>query len=192
MLRALIAAAAIFWGETAAFACSCSPPESATEKRDIARRIATKAVAIVEVEPVSAADIKRQIGETYRIVKVEYGNAQTGLIRMARTFGMDGNGEGWMSATSCDVFPGYRKRVLLIPTGFAPRDGGKVVPAYTLPGEGCGQVLPVRDASADLITRGFVPVFSFGGSCEDYFFSDPGMIDLIREEARKMGLPLGS
>ena len=192
MRNVVLAALAAFALEGAAQACSCSPAESEAEKRDQARRIAMKAVAIVEVEPVSGADMQRAVGETYRIVKVEAGRAQLGEIRMARSFGIDPRtGERWMSATSCDVFPGYRKRVMLMRTGYQPQGGGDVVPAYTMPATQCGQLLPVKDASEHRTTRGYVPVYSFGGTCDDYALSDPGMIELIREEARRMKLPLG-
>ena len=187
--RIFLALAALVCLEGTALACSCSPPENAAEKRDQARRIAMKAIAIVEVEPVAPADFQGAVGETYRIVKVEAGQAQPGLIRMARSFGRDPKtGQWWMSATSCDVFPGYRKRVMLMRTGYQPEEGGDIVPAFTMPATQCGQVLPVKDATP---SSGFVPVYSFGGTCEDAVLSDPGMIDLIREEARRMKLPLG-
>ena len=176
----------------AAQACSCSPPENEAEKRDIARRIAMKTIAIVEVEPVSGPDMKRGIGDTYRIIKVEAGQAKLGEIRMARTFGTDPRtGEHWMTATSCDVFPNYRKRVLLMRVGYQPASGGEVVPASTMPGGQCGQVLPVKDAPANLQSSAYVPAYSFGGSCEDALLSEPEMIELIRKEARRMKLPLG-
>jgi len=192
MRNVLIAAAALLGVEGAAIACSCVALETDAEKRDQARRIAARAAAIVEVEPVSGPDVQRQLGETYRIVAVHHGRAQPGLIRMARSFGRDRTtGEPWMSGNSCEVFPGYRKRVLLVQTGFAPKAGGEVVPSYTYPGRLCGQLLPLRDAPPDLVSRGYEPVFSFGNSCQDYALSDAGMIDLILEEARKMGRPLG-
>lgn len=194
-MRSLVTVLCFFLGVTlhdATLACGCVAPETQAERRDIARRIAARYDAVVEVEPVSGADIKRQIGETYRIVKVEAGEAQPGLIRMARAFGVDRKtGEPWMAGSSCDVFPGYRKRVLLMKAGYAPQSGGDVVPLFTFPGKQCGQVLPVRDAPTGLVSRGYVPVFSFGGSCDDSFFGDPGAMDLIREEGRKMGRPLG-
>ena len=158
----------------------------------MARRIAMRAIAIVEVEPVSGPDMKRAVGETYRIVKVEAGQAQLGEIRMARSFGLDPQtGAYWMSATSCDVFPTDRKRVLLMKAGYQPEKGGNIVPAFTLGEKPCGQVLPVQDASASVQSGGFVPVYSFGGTCDDYLLSEPGMTDLIRSEARRMKLPLG-
>ena len=151
-----------------------------------------KAIAIVEVGPVAPADFQRGVGETYRIVKVEAGRATPGLIRMARSFSVDRQtGQRSMSATSCDVFPGDRKLVMLMRSGYQPEKGGDIVPAYTMPGNPCGQLLPVKDAPASLLSSGFVPVYSFGGSCDDYALSEPGMIDLIREEARRMKLPLG-
>lgn len=196
-MTALARLAAAFIGalsiHTAALACSCVGPQTDVERREIARRIAAKAIAIVEVEPVSGSDIQRQIGETYRIVEVEAGDAQPGLIRMARTFGFDRRtGERWMSDTSCDVFPGERSRVLLIKAGFAPEGGGEIVPLYTFPGQPCGQILPIRDAPADLVSSGHVPVFSFGSSCDHGFFREPWALELIRDEARKMGRPLGT
>lgn len=190
--RILLAALAAFALHGAAQACSCAPAESQAEKRDQARRIAMKAIAIVEVEPVSPADFQSAVGETYRILKVEVGRATPGLIRMARSFSVDRQtGQHTMIASSCDVFPGYRKRVMLMRTGYQPEKGGDIVPAYTMPGKPCGQLLPVKDAPVGLRSTGFVPVYSFGGSCDDYALSDPGMIDLIREEARRMKLPLG-
>lgn len=170
-----------------ALACSCAAPETDQEKRDYARFIAARAEAIVEVEPVAGADMQRQIGETYRIVRVVAGNAQPGLIRMARSFGRDAkSGEPWMGGTSCDVFPGQRKQVLLMRTGFAPKAGGSPVPAASPAEEDCPRVLPARDAPADLVARGYVPVFNFGGSCQDWFLSSPAL-ELIRAEGRKLG-----
>lgn len=190
--RILLAALAAFAVHGTAQACSCIATENPAEKREQARRIAMKAIAIVEVEPVSGPDMERAVGETYRILKVEAGRAQPGLIRMARSFGIDRQtGARWMGATSCDVFPGTRKRVMLMRTGYQPEKGGDIVPAYTMPGTQCGQILPIRDAPTDRQSRGYVPVYSFGGSCDDYALSEPGMIELIREEARRMRLPLG-
>jgi hypothetical protein len=187
----LLATLSAFAFHATAQACSCSPAESEAEKRDQARRIAMKAIAIVEVEPVSQADMQSAIGETYRVLKVEAGSAKPGIIRMARSFGIDRQtGSPWMSATSCDVFPTDRKRVLLMRAGYQREKGGDIVPAYTMPGTQCGQVLPVQDAPANLSSDGFVPVYSFGGTCDDYALSEPGMIDMIRQEARRMKLPL--
>ena len=185
-----IVSAVAFHG--AAQACSCSPAESEAEKRDQARRIALNAIAIVEVEPVSPADMKRGIGETYRIVKVDAGQAKLGEIRMARMFGTDQQtGQHWMSATSCDVFPDRRQRVLLMRTGYQPEDGGDIAPIYVTAGKPCGGVLPVTDAPPARQATGMVPVYSFGGTCDDYALSQPGMIELIRDEARRLKLPLG-
>lgn len=171
-----------------AIACSCAAPETDQEKRDYARFIAARAEAIVEVEPVAGPDMQRQIGETYRIVSVVAGNAQPGLIRMARSFGRDQkSGEPWMGGSSCDVFPGQRKQVMLMRTGYAPKSGGPPVPAFALPGKSCGQILPIKDAPGNLVSRGYVPVFSFGGSCQDWFLGSPGAVELIREEGRKLG-----
>jgi hypothetical protein len=173
-----------------AIACSCAAPETAAERREYARFIAARAEAIVEVEPVAGPDMARQIGDSYKIIRVIAGNAQPGLIRMARSFGRDPrSGEPWMGGTSCDVFPSSRKQVMLVRTGYAPEGGGPIVPAFTLPGKPCGQQLPIRDAPAELVSRGSVPVFSFGGSCQDWFLGEPGAVDFVREEARKMGRP---
>jgi hypothetical protein len=184
----LFCAAAMISMASPAIACSCSAPETLKEKRDYARFIATRAEAIVEVEPVAGADLPRQIGETYKIIRVAAGNARPGLIRMARSFGRDHlSGEPWMGGSSCDVFPGQRKQVMLMRTGYAPQAGGPPVPAVTLPGKACGQALPIMDATADLVSRGYVPVFSFGGSCQDWFLGSPGALELVREEGRKLG-----
>jgi len=154
----------------------------------MARRIAMRAIAIVEVEPVSGPDMKQAIGDVYRIVKVEAGQAKPGEIRMARTFGTDPRtGEHWMMATSCDVFPTDRKRVLLMRTGSQPVSGGEIVAGD--PTKQCKRVLPVKDINAQPV--GNVPVYSFGGTCEDYLLSEPGMIELIRKEARGLKLPIG-
>jgi hypothetical protein len=189
MMRTL-AALVLLASAAPATACSCSAPETDQEKRDYARFIAGRAEAIVEVEPVSGPDMHRQVGETYRIVKVVAGRAQPGLIRMARSFGRDQRtGEPWIGHSSCDVLPGYRKQVMLMRTGFALGAGGPVVPAFTMPGKPCGQLLPVTDAPADMVSRSYVPVFSFGGSCQDWFLGSPGAVELVREEARKLGRP---
>jgi hypothetical protein len=40
-----------------------------------------------------------------------------------------------------------------------------------------------------MVSRSYVPVFSFGGSCQDWFLGSPGAVELVREEARKLGRP---
>ena len=192
MRKVLLALVAAFAFQGAAQACSCSPAETDAEKREQARRIAVNAIAIVEVEPVMPADMKHGIGETYRIVKIEAGQAKLGEIRMARTFGIDQqSGQPWMLATSCDVFPDRHQRVMLIRTGYQPENGGDIAPIYVTPGKPCGQVLPLTDAPTARQSNGMLPVYSFGGTCDDYALSQPGMVELIRKEARRLKLPLG-
>lgn len=189
-MKRLLAAFMVLMAPARALACSCAEPEGEAERRQYARYIAGRAIAIVEAEPVSGPEIRRQIGETYRIAKVIAGDAKPGPIRMARSFGRDPRtGEVWMGGSSCDVLPGFRKRVLLLRTGYAPAGGGAILPA--VPGAPCGHAQRARVSPAGRDARGYVPVFSFGGSCEDWFLGSPGALELVREEARKLGRPIG-
>jgi len=111
-----------------ALACTCSPPESEAQKREIAARIANDSIAIVDVEQVAAMDFKAMRGETYSVAKVHIGKAPA-RIELARAFHRDPNGEVSLGMTSCDEIPppGRRTTVVL----YATETPGKFRFGYT-------------------------------------------------------------
>ena len=109
MRRLLIALLFVLAAETPALACSCSPlPLPANEARALADEIAAKAVALVEVDVLSAYDRKRMRGELMQVRRTLGGQAPR-RFRIARH-------RAPMSA-SCDVAYGRggRSLVLLYP-----------------------------------------------------------------------------
>ena len=116
-MRPFILFAGLLATATPALACVCSPPESEAEKREIAGRIASEAVAIVEVEQVSGMDWESMRGETYRVVKTHFGAAPQ-KFELAREFSRGPDGKVQMAMTSCDEVPppGYRITTVIYAT----------------------------------------------------------------------------
>jgi hypothetical protein len=116
-MRPLVLLAGLLATATPALACVCSPPESEAEKREIAGRIASEAVAIVDVEQVSGMDWESMRGETYRVVKTHFGSAPQ-KFELSREFNRGPDGKVQMAMTSCDEVPppGHRTTTVLYAT----------------------------------------------------------------------------
>lgn len=87
-----------------ALACVCSPPQSEAEKNEIATRIATTSIAIVDVTQVAPMDFKAMRGETFSVAKVHLGSAPA-RFELARAFHREPDGNVSMGMTSCDEIP---------------------------------------------------------------------------------------
>ena len=157
LLLALVLALAF---EGAAQACSCVAAQSEGQKREWARDMLNRAIAVVEAEPVDDMDLKATRGERYRVTRVYAGKAPS-------TFRVDRSGP----ESTCEDFPGpgQRKVVFL----YDPRP----YPAGT-----GGAALRKRAEKSPPAT------FIFGGMCQRLFIDQAGVLQLIREEARKLGL----
>jgi hypothetical protein len=121
MRRALIALALLAAAETAAIACSCvMAPRDPAERQQLARSVAERAVALVEVEVVSAYDPKRWRGERLRVRRTIAGRAPR-LVSVERLSPPSG--------AACDLVlhAGQRTTVLLYPVGQGGAGG-----SYTL------------------------------------------------------------
>ncbi|HEX8193488.1 MAG TPA: hypothetical protein VF552_11380 [Allosphingosinicella sp.] len=109
MRHALLAILLVAAAETAALACSCiRGPLEPAERQRIAREVANRAVALVEVEAVSAFDPRRGRGERLRVRRTLAGRAPA-MVTAERL--------RQPSSASCDIefTPGQRATVILYP-----------------------------------------------------------------------------
>jgi len=160
MRKLLLALALALAFEGTAQACSCVAAQSEGQKRDWARDMLNRAIAVVEAEPVDDMDRKATRGERYRVTRVYAGKAPS-------TFRVDRSGP----ESTCEDFPGpgQRKVVFLYdPRPYSPGTGGAA--------------LRKRAEKSPPAT------FIFGGMCQRLFIDEAGVLQLIREEARKLGL----
>jgi hypothetical protein len=154
LILALVLGLAI---EGTAHACSCVAGQSDQQKRQWARDMVNRAVAVVEVEYVNDANGR---GDRYRVTRVYAGNAPA-------TFRVDRTGP----ESTCDDFPGpgERKVVFLYdPRPYPAGVGGAAI----------------RTRAAKSPPSNYI----FGGMCQRLFIDQAGNLQLIREEARKLGL----
>ena len=97
MRKLLLAFALALALEGAAQACSCVAAQSEGQKREWARDMLNRAIAVVEVEPIDV-DGKATRGERYRVTRVYAGKAPS-------TFRVDRSGP----ESTCADFPGAVK-----------------------------------------------------------------------------------
>ena len=157
MRKLLLALALALAFEGAAQACSCVAKQSEGQKREWARDMLNRAIAVVEVEPM---DGKATRGERYRVTRVYAGKAPS-------TFNVDRSGP----ESTCDDFPGagQRKVVFLYdPRPYRAGTGGAAIRARA--------------------RKSPPSTYIFGGMCQRLFIDQAGVLHLIREEARKLGL----
>jgi len=158
MRKLLLALALALTFESVAQACTCVAAQSEGQKREWARNMLKVSIAVVEVEPIE--DGKAMRGERYRVTRVYAGKAPS-------TFRVDRSGP----ESTCADFPGagQRKVVFLYdPRPYKPGTGGAA--------------LRKRAEKSPPAT------FIFGGMCQRLFIDQAGVLQLIREEARKLGL----
>ena len=99
MRIAMFAIGMLLAGE-AALACVCTGPQTEAERLETARRIASEAAAVAEVEQIEAIDPGARQPELYRVRNLYVGSAPA-QFRLAREFGPAGE----IMMTSCDVVP---------------------------------------------------------------------------------------
>lgn len=158
MRKLLLALALALAFEGAAQACSCVAAQSEGQKREWARDMLNRAIAVVEVEPIE--DGKATSGERYRVTRVYAGKAPS-------TFRVDRSGP----ESTCADFPGagQRKVVFLYdPRPYRAGTGGAAIRARA--------------------RKSPPSTYIFGGMCQRLFIDQAGVLHLIREEARKLGL----
>ena len=158
MRKLLLALALALVFEGAAQACSCVAAQSEGQKREWARDMLNRAIAVVEVEPIE--DGKATRGERYRVTRVYAGKAPS-------TFRVDRSGP----ESTCADFPGagQRKVVFLYdPRPYRAGTGGAAIRARA--------------------RKSPPSTYIFGGMCQRLFIDQAGVLHLIREEARKLGL----
>lgn len=158
MRKLLLALALALAFEGAAQACSCVAAQSEGQKREWARDMLNRAIAVVEVEPIEDGTATR--GERYRVTRVYAGKAPS-------TFRVDRSGP----ESTCADFPGagQRKVVFLYdPRPYRAGTGGAAIRARA--------------------RKSPPSTYIFGGMCQRLFIDQAGVLHLIREEARKLGL----
>ena len=116
MRRLLVACILLVAAETAALACSCLAPPSpwTPQARTFAREAVRNAVAIVDVEVLSAYDQRRGRGERVRVTRTQYGRAPD-VFEIER---------GPMArGAACDLLldAGQRRTVILYAAGSSTR-----------------------------------------------------------------------
>ena len=160
MRNVLLALGLAFALESAAQACSCLGPQDVQQKREWARNMLKVAIAVVEVERIADPDSEAASGERYRVVRRYVGKAPA-------TFSVDGSGP----ETTCDdvLQPGERKIVFL----YDPRPYRQGIGGAAL-----------RKRAADSPPSNYL----FGGMCQRLFIDQAGNLQLILEEARKLGI----
>ena len=112
-MRTILLAAGLVAMAAPALACTCSPPETEAQKREIAARIARDSVAIVDVEQVAPMDYNGMRGETYSVAKVHLGKAPA-KFELARGFHREPDGGVSLAVTSCDEIPPPGKRMTMV------------------------------------------------------------------------------
>lgn len=106
----------MFFGGTAALACSCVAPSSPAQSREFARSAVEHAVAIVEIRVLSAYDARSQRGERVQVRRVLWGRAPN---RFELERGPS------PSSASCDLLfrAGERRYMILYPAERRTRGG---------------------------------------------------------------------
>ena len=168
----IVAIAAIAAWQGSALACSCIPLEGADQRREAAQRIARDAAAVAEIELIEPMDQEAMRPELYRVLTVHVGTAAA-TFRLARDFERSPDGQVYLMMTSCDVAPARGERALVV---LHPRTGDSARSRSSCPD-------PTKDKPASSEDS-----FKIGGTCTHMFVNSPGALDLIREEARKLGM----
>ena len=154
--------------EGSAMACACIGPQGAAQKREWARQIVKEAVAVAEVEQVEELDLGAMRPEVYRVHKVLVGKAPA-TFRLYRRFQKSDGGLVMIDMSDCDAHPEPGKREVVV-------------------------LHDPRKFEADLkyhsaeerakIARGDLDMWSM---CERLFFELEGGLELVLDEARKLG-----
>jgi hypothetical protein len=108
MRAALLAPLFLLGMEAAALACSCVPAEPPEQSREIARKVLTGAVAIVEADILAGYDRGLKRGEQVQVTKTLWGKAPRGF-EVYRP--------GSPNSARCDIelTPGKRRFLILYP-----------------------------------------------------------------------------
>ena len=170
MRKLLLGIAVALAVEGSALACVCAPPDD----REVARHIASNAVAVADVVQVEDASSEAELPELYRVLRVHVGRAPD-TFWLAREFmRWPGGRISFTLSTTCDASPraGERRIVVL----YEPS-------ADQWQPEDCRRSSNVS-VSADR-------TLAIGGTCDDLFLQKEGALELIREEARKLRRPVG-
>ncbi|QNM83768.1 hypothetical protein H8M03_05460 [Sphingomonas sabuli] len=153
----------------AAQACVCLGPQTEEQKRDFARAIAERAVAVAEVEQIADMDAATMTPERYRVIRLLAGQAPATFHEYRRFASL---GEGSVVTTSysdCDAGPAAGERAVVVL--FSPQEI---------------EANPADYAAEErfMTGRGDMLMWSM---CEKLFAEQQGGLALILDEARKLG-----
>lgn len=165
MWKLLLVPAAALMAESSALACVCIHDED----REVARQIASKAIAVAEVVRLSPTDSAKQLPDVYRVLQVHVGKAPETFWRGRQYMRWPNGGISFTLGTTCDgaPSPGEQRVVVL----YAPE-------ADHWQPEKCGAA---NGAAADGQT------LAIGGTCDRLFLMKEGALEMIKEEARRIG-----
>ena len=156
--------------EGAAIACSCIGPHGEKQKREFARDMARSVVAIAEIE---ALDYRADEPKRYRVLRTFVGGAPKSFFDDSN-FEMGDDGVRMHMISSCDASParGERGIVALYP----PHRAGDT-----------GYPLSDRETKRRIDAARKARHLEVGSSCNLMFLRLPGVLEMVKEEARKLG-----
>ena len=167
---ALLAAAAL---EAPALACSCLGPIGKEQERQFAREMARNIVALAEVTQIEPMSSQAMRPERFRVLHVIVGHAPK-TFYAATEFNRHSSGLVTVLMDTCDAAPGpgERRVVALYP----PRRKGDT-----------GLPLSNREIRSRIAAARKGRTLEIGSMCTHLFLQSEGVVDLVREEAQKLG-----
>ena len=156
--------------EGPAVACSCIGPHGDKQKREFARDMARSVVAIAEIE---ALDYTEGTPQRYRVLRTFVGGAPKSFFDDSN-FEVGDDGVRMHMITTCDgrPSPGERRIVALYP----PHRAGDT-----------GYPLSDRETKRRIAAARKARHLQVGSSCSLMFLRLPGVFEMVKEEARKLG-----
>ena len=168
-MRNLLLGLALLLGvEATAQACACVGSGDDQQKREWARQIALDAVAVAEVEQVEEMDLGAMRPERYRVHRILAGEAPATFL-LYRRFQKSPGGVVDVPMDDCDASPGSGER--------------RIVVLYDPKRHEVNLQYHSAEERA-VIPRGDLDMMSM---CERLFLDQDGGLDLVLEEARKLG-----
>lgn len=184
LTRFCLALAALVLAPGVAHACSCVLGAASEEtKRHFVRRYVVSAAVIGRFEVVEQADHQRKIGELVRPVEVYVGRARPSY---RLEYSEQPCGSGFESLGIAVLYRPERHADEMREQIAEERLVERMEEALGPPCRG-ERLASVRRAIAARAPDAPSPVYVDGGICAQLFLRDPGMLEMIREEAARAG-----
>ena len=173
MRRWLIGLFALAAAEAPALACFCVGPYGEWQTREFASGMARSVVALAEVIQVEKMDLGAMRPERYRVLRSIVGDAPDTFFA-ATEFERHSSGIVTTPMSDCDAAPGEGERRIV--ALYPPRKEGDT-----------GLPLPDRENRSRIAAARKERTLEFGSMCDHLFLNTKGVVELVREEARKLG-----